>query len=118
MDTAERAQFVRSYTKVLTNAWSDQAFLDRLKSSPKDTLAEYGLDVGGASVSVVTEVRGEGSLDEQVELWEKGKSTGEITLFVPDIPQVETEELSDEALESVAGGDSYCCCCSPCCTCT
>jgi hypothetical protein len=118
MDTAERAQFVRGYTKVLTSAWSDEAFMNRLKSDPKDTLAEYGLDSGDAAVSVVTEIRGEGSLDEQVELWDAGKESGTIQLFVPDVPQVGTEELSDEQLESVSAGDTYCCCCSPCCTCT
>ena len=118
MDTAERAQFVRGYTKVLTSAWSDEDFMKRLKSDPKDTLAEYGLDAGGATVSIVTEVRGEGSLDEQVELWDAGKQSGTVQLFVPEVPQIETEELSDEQLESVAGGDTYCCCCSPCCTCT
>ena len=118
MDTAERAQFVRGYTKVLTSAWSDEAFLSRLKSDPKDTLAEYGLDTKGATVNIVTEVKGEGSLDEQVELWDAGTKSGTIQLFVPEVPQIETEELSDEALDSVSGGDTYCCCCSPCCTCT
>ena len=118
MDTAERAQFVRGYTKVLTSAWSDEDFMKRLKSDPKNTLAEYGLDAKDATVNIVTEVKGEGSLDEQVELWDAGQKSGTIQLFVPEVPQVDTEELSDEQLDSVSGGDTYCCCCSPCCTCT
>lgn len=118
MEATQRAAFVRGYTKVLTNAWSDEAFMQRLASSPTATLAEFGLDAGSATVQIVTSVAGSASLDDQIALWESGLASGTVELYVPEVPQVETTELSDDQLDSVSGGDSYCCCCSPCCTCT
>jgi hypothetical protein len=118
MEATERAAFVRGYTKVLTNAWSDDAFMQRLSADPTSTLSEFGLDAGSAQVEVVTSVAGEASLDDQVALWESGIASGAVKLYVPEVPQVETTELSDDQLDSVSGGDTYCCCCSPCCTCT
>jgi hypothetical protein len=116
----ERSTFVKGYTKILTNAWSDDAFKQRLLDSPTSVLSEYGLGVpASATVNVVTSTSGEGSLDDQVAIWEKGESTGTYTLYVPDVPQVEEGELSEAELDTVSGaGDTYCCCCSPCCTCT
>jgi len=118
MDAAERSQFVGAYTKLLTNAWSDEAFLARVKSDPKTALEEAGLSVpAGANIQIL-DTQGEGSLDDQVKLWEEGVASGDIKLYVPAVPQIQTEELSESELAGVAGGDSYCCCCSPCCTCT
>lgn len=118
MEATKRAAFVRGYTKVLTNAWSDEAFLKRLTSNPTSTLSEFGLDAGSARVQIVTAVAGAASLDDQISLWESGLASGSVQLYVPEVPQVETSELSDDQLDSVSGGDDYCCCCSPCCTCT
>ena len=118
METTERSDFVRSYTKVLTNAWSDEEFLRRLQADPKSTLSEFGLDPGAdANVDIVTQVEGEGGLDDQVQLWDQGKTTGNYKLYVPAVPQIEGKQLSEDELESVAGGEDYCCCCTPCCTC-
>jgi hypothetical protein len=118
MDASERSQFVGGYTKLLTNSWSDEAFKQRLLADPPAVLDEVGLTVpSGAQVEILNN-QGEGSLDDQVELWEEGIASGTIKLYVPDAPQVETAELSETELAGVAGGDSYCCCCCPCCTCT
>ena len=117
----DRSTFVKGYTKILTNAWSDESFAEQLRQNPKPVLAEYGLAVpGDATVDVVSSQSSEGSVDDQVRIWEEGASSGHYTLYVPTVPQVEAGELSDAELESVAGaGDvSICCCCCPCCTST
>jgi hypothetical protein len=116
----DRSTFVKGYTKILTNAWSDEGFKERLNGDPKSVLGEFGLSVPAtATVEIVSNKAGEGSLDDQVEIWEKGESSGTYTLYVPEVPQVEEGELSESELDAVSGaGDEYCCCCSPCCTCT
>jgi hypothetical protein len=118
MDAAERSKFVGAYTKLLTQAWSDEAFMQRVRSDPRPALEEVGLSVPANAKISIQDSQGEGDLDEQVSLWEQGLSSGEITLYVPNVPQVDTAELSESELSGVAGGDTYCCCCSPCCTCT
>ena len=121
METRERAAFVSSYTKILTRAWSDPTFADRLESAPSKAIAEAGLPVpAGGRVVVVRSMGGEADLDAQVALWEQGARTGEYRLHVPAAPQVETKELSEADLAAVSGGGNVqaCCCCCPCCTCT
>jgi hypothetical protein len=130
MDSTERSQFVRSYTKVLTNAWSDESFEQRLKQDPKAVLSEYELGVpDSATVKVIGEKRGEGDLDEQVRLWEHGRESGTYELYVPDVPQLEGPEMETLMVDPPGGpglpsghgghgGNTYCCCCCPCCTCT
>jgi hypothetical protein len=117
----EKSTFVKGYTKILTNAWSDDSFAQQLKSNPKPILAEYGLAVpDSASVDVLPSQGTEGSVDDQIKIWEQGESSGHYTLYVPDVPQIEAGEMSEADLEGVAGaGDvSACCCCCPCCTST
>jgi hypothetical protein len=117
----DRSSFVKGYTKILTNAWSDENFAQELKADPKPILAEYGLDVpADATVDVVSSQGTEGSVDDQVKIWDEGASSGHYTLYVPSVPQVEAGELSEAELEGVAGAGNVdaCCCCCPCCTST
>jgi hypothetical protein len=121
METRERTAFVSSYTKILTRAWSDPEFAERLEASPSSAIADAGLSVpSGGKVVIVRSLGGEPDLDAQVKLWEQGKRSGEYRLHVPNAPQVETKELSEADLAAVSGGGNVtaCCCCCPCCTCT
>jgi hypothetical protein len=123
MDPQERADFVDAYTRVLITAWSSEEFASRLESDPKAALRECGIEVpANASVELartIPEGKHEGSLDTQVDAWEEGARTGRYLLFVPETPQVNTSELTEGDLDSIAAGDGYyCCCCCPCCCCT
>lgn len=120
MEPRERSAFVSAYTKVLTAAWSDDNYVNRLEENPRTALAEQGLELpANATVRIVRAIGGDPDLEAQVALWNAGKETGVYELRVPSSPQIEDRELSEADLEAVAGGDNtYCCCCCPCCTCT
>ena len=87
MDAAERQEFVGGYTKLLTNAWSDEAFMQRVRSNPAQVLEEVGLKVPSGATVTISDSKGEGNLDDQVKLWEEGAKSGNITLYVPDVPR-------------------------------
>ena len=119
MEPRERAAFVSAYTKILTAAWSNEAYAGSLISDPTTALVEHGLEIpAGATVRIIREVAGEPDLEAQVRMWENAKASGKYELLVPNTPQIDTRELSEADLDAVSGGDSYCCCCSPCCSCT
>jgi hypothetical protein len=119
MEPRERAAFVSAYTKILTAAWSNEAYAGRLISDPTTALVEHGLKIpAGATVRIIREVAGEPDLEAQVRMWENGKKSGNYQVLVPTTPQIDTRELSEADLEAVSGGNTYCCCCSPCCSCT
>ena len=88
-------------------------------SEPEAVCKEAGLDAGSAKVNVITDTKDEGTLDDQIELWEKGKEMGSIDLYVPlQKPEdLSDMDLSDEDLEAVAGGGDCCCTCTPSCCC-
>lgn len=123
MEAQDRNQFLNDYTKLLIASWSDEAVADRLLLESKTVLAEFGLNVpADARVEIVRQIppeHGEPDQDFQVRLWEQGIETGYYELHIPETPQIDMGELSEDELEGVAGGWSVsCCCCTPCCCCT
>jgi hypothetical protein len=120
LNPQERAEFVNSYTRLLITAWSSEEFAARLAADPRAAIAEVGLSVpDGAEVVVERELppAAEGSLDGQVSLWEDGQITGRFELHVPQTPQIDTSELTEADLDTIAAGLEVSCCSCPCCCC-
>ena len=84
MDQSQMQEYARNYGQLVSRAWSDPAFKQRLLSDPAAVLKEQGIDVGpGVEVRVVENT-------ENV-----------VYLALPPQP---SEGLSDEQLDQVAGG--------------
>jgi len=119
MNREARSKFITAYSKVLTTAWADDKYMANLKSNPAATLAAAGLAVpAGVTVHIKSSTGGDGTLEDQLKLWEEGLGKKSVDLYVPAQPQMADGELSDTQLESIAGGSDCCCSCTPCCTCT
>jgi hypothetical protein len=75
------------FAKIIAKAWRDPAFKAELIANPAAALKAEGIDVpAGMTVTVVE------NTDKQFHLV---------------LPPVPTDELSDEALDAVAGGTSW-----------
>jgi len=115
----DRTAFVNAYTRILINAWSSEEFAGRLDSDPKATLRENGLEIPADGEVVLVrhfpEGQPEGDLDVQIALWERDLESKVYELHIPETPQVDTAELTEGDLDSIAAGDItiYACCC-PC----
>ena len=116
----DRREFTMAYARILGRVWKEEDdFKAGLLANPEETLKAEGLDPQDAKVSIITEIKEQGTLDDQIRLWEEGLSSGSIDLYIPTAPPkdaFEDVELTEEELELVAGGG--CCTCSACCTCT
>jgi hypothetical protein len=114
----DRTAFVNAFTRVLINAWSSDEFAARLDSDPKAALLEGGLEIpADAQVVVVRQfpdTQAEGDLDVQIALWERGLETKVYELHIPMTPQVDTAELTEGDLDSIAAGLTIYACCCPC----
>ena len=114
----DRTAFVNAFTRVLINAWSSEEFAGRLDSDPKTALRESGLDIpADAEVVLVRQFpdgQAEGDLDVQIALWERGLESKVYELHIPETPQVDTAELTEGDLDSIAAGLMIYACCCPC----
>jgi hypothetical protein len=125
MSDTEMNDFINVYTKALVTSWSSEEYTQRLTDSPRNALAEVGLELpANARISIIKTIPEEsdptaarGHLDRQVALWQVGLDTGYYELYIPSTPQVDAENLDLNELQAVAGGDVNCCCC-PCSCCT
>lgn len=117
----EKEAFMKAYARVLAKVWNkdDDSFQKSLLADPEAVLKSEGLDSQGAKVNVITEITADGTLDDQVRLWNDGVKSGNIDLYVPltQPEDVEDMDLTDAELENVAGGGDCCCTCTPCCCC-
>jgi len=145
MADVQEPQFLHTYGDLLVQCWGNPALKKRLHANPEDVLKEFGLDPGKAKVTLKKPeissadkgaAAAETNAKTQLRLWNEGKKTGQILLYFPDDPPaelVQSLELSDEELGSVAGGmivqktgsttpttakGISSCCCTPCCCCT
>lgn len=84
--TEEQQAWARGMGQVVAKAWADAAYKERLKADPAAVLAEQGLDVPD---------------DVEVRVVENTDNVVYLTL-----PPPPSEELSDDALEAVAGGST------------
>jgi len=114
LSNQDRTAFVNAFTRIVITAWSDDDFARQLDSDPGAALRENGLDIpADAEINVVRQFSEdvEGSLDTQVALWERGLATNVYEFHIPDTPQIDTAELTEGDLSTVAAGG---CCCCPC----
>ena len=130
MDTAQRAEFISDYAKVVIAAWHEPDFNSRLQGDPAAVLASFGLTTQPrATFNIVRQPSGGGDIDIQVNAWERGEHSGEYTLFLPPSEQsVHSAQLDTQDLEELrarrgggvaqAADVTVCCSCCPCCCCT
>jgi hypothetical protein len=118
MKREERSQFISAYSKVLTQAWADDQYMARVRTDAGAALREAGLTLPAGVKVNVKGSGGSGTLEDQLKMYEQGVGKGGFDLYIPAQPSMKDGELSDQQLESIAGGADCCCCCTPCCTCT
>ncbi|SDZ01390.1 hypothetical protein SAMN05421504_108256 [Amycolatopsis xylanica] len=119
MDPAQRAAFVANYSTLVAAVWSDPNKEEALVQNPEKLVAEFGIEVPeGVMLSIERDGSDVGGgLQTQVDAWQNAAELGVLTLYIPTADFAGTRELAEEELDSlVAGLDSSCACCSPCCS--
>lgn len=113
----DQTEFEDLYHALLLKTWTSEDFTTELLTNPEAAVREVGFAIPeGTSVKISRQTQGDGSIEEQYQLFASGLESGAVTLVVPEVPPVDIGELSESELSAVSGGTDYCCC--PCCTCT
>jgi hypothetical protein len=86
IDQSQVQEYAKQWGQLVARTWSDEAFKARLLAEPKAALAEEGVAVPP---------------DVEVRVHENTAALLHLTL-----PPPPSDELSDEQLDAVAGGDS------------
>jgi hypothetical protein len=117
LDEGQRKDFIAGYTKLLTAAWSADdfnAFIATVNADPAGVIGGYGLPMPTAgSIEILSQTDGGESLDQAVELWEKGLNGGSYTIYI-----IHDDDIESVNLAEISGAGTYCCSCCPCCCCT
>ncbi|MCB1743247.1 MAG: hypothetical protein KDK91_22925 [Gammaproteobacteria bacterium] len=121
MSKVAMGKFLSAYGSLITTLWGDPDLKDRFLENPAPILKDFGLDPGDAQIRLLAPGRRteDTTPESQVRLWNDGLDSGSIDFYFPEEPPEgqENMEISESALEAVAGGGTYCCCCTPCCSC-
>jgi hypothetical protein len=86
IDQTQMQEYAKQWGQLVARSWSDDAFKQRLLAEPGPALAEQGIE-----------------LPPGIEVRVHENSPRLVHLTLPPAP---AEELSDEQLDAVAGGDS------------
>ena len=98
----------QKWNKIITKAWSDDGFKNKLLTNPKPILNEYGINELDAFHVKVIEDPNARPGDWHIQ----GRGTD--ATYIVAIPPKPNGALSDSDLEGVAGAGCIPCCCSCC----
>lgn len=111
----ENGAFKDAYVRLVTRAWSDDAYRDAVLADPLTHLRESGFEIpDGAVVRVDTDdfsSHPDAGLDGAAEWWDKDADRGIYRIALPANAPVELAELDERELNGLAGGVCCSCCC-------
>lgn len=112
----ENGAFKDAYVRLVTRAWSDDAYRQTILDDPAATLRDAGFEFPeNAQVRVDTDdyASHEGTgLDAAADVWNRGHQDGIFRIAVPASAPVELAELDEQELAGLAGGVCCSCCCA------
>lgn len=112
-----RQGFIKAYADMVARTWTDPSYLDLILSDTANALSKVGIPtVPGAVIRVIEhKITGSGKIEDQVNSWLEGNTSGLYDLFLPIKPDDFDASPGGGSPDACAGGG---CCCSPCCCCT
>ena len=96
--------FVRNYSHLMLGVWKDDSELSRLLADPTGYATEKGLPVASGATVTVDRSQPESLFTKDQVVADWTKTPGRHILHVPEAPLVDMGELTEEQLETVAGG--------------